>query len=127
MTTTASRAKDVGGVMKRLISLALAALATPMLAVSCAAAQDQGPAVERANPDPEASEEYWTPERLERARPLPLPHPSTPPPRSQEAPQPGPAASVSEGGSLGSGDVVPDQSNYLFPSDLLPNDPSTPD
>lgn len=107
--------------MKSLMSLALAALATPMLVLSCAVAGDEGATVERANPDPEATEEYWTPERLQGARPLPLPHPTSPPPGSADAAKPSRQASVSEAGSLGSGDVVPDESNYLFPSDLLPN------
>jgi hypothetical protein len=111
--------------MKSLMSLVLAALAMPLI-LSCALAGDEGATVERANPDPEASDDYWTPERLQGARPLPLPQPATPPPEAAPPEKPDRQASVSEAGSLGSGEVAPDESNYLFPRDLLPNDPPAP-
>ena len=83
--------------MKSLMSLVLAALAMPLI-LSCALAGDEGATVERANPDPEASEDYWTPERLQGARPPPLPQPTTPPPEAAQPEKPDRQASVSEAG-----------------------------
>lgn len=76
-----------------------------------------GEPVERANPSAQSDAEYWTPERLREAKPLEMP--SATPPREWDpsSAPPDDGVSVSEPGRPGDGDVVPDESNVLFPGE----------
>jgi hypothetical protein len=121
--------------MTSSIMLALAVLVAAVVLPCWATAGGDGssgePPVQRANPIPGTGDAYWTPERLREARPIEMPHPATPPPSASDssaARQPGgEAGSVSEGGSPGADDVAPDETNYLFPPDALPNGEPSPE
>jgi len=73
---------------------------------------------EKANPEAEprgdASEPYWTPERMRAAKPLPLPHPDAAPPEAPATSEGAP--SVSGAGSPGGGSVPPEDETLPAPA-----------
>jgi hypothetical protein len=73
------------------------------------------PTLENVSPNAEAGREYWTPERLRNARPVEM-YPAGPPEEGEfDIPrQPG---SVGEPGRPGSGDIAPDETNFILPMD----------
>ncbi len=70
--------------------------------------ENQLKAVQQGPENPaDKAEEYWTPERLRKAKPLELPHPAEPP--KAVTPPSGQGRSVTGSGDSGAGSVPPEQ------------------
>jgi hypothetical protein len=86
-----------------LILFGVASAITPLCSAGDHGSSELPPG--QSNPDSRSSEEYWTPDRLKRAKPRDLPQAPVPttPPSVQE---PGQSRSFERGGSPGEG-VMP--------------------
>jgi hypothetical protein len=71
---------------------------------------------EQSDSATENTEDYWTPERLKKAKPLELPHSTTPPshldlPKEEVGEHP---PSVQGSGNTGEGSVDPNEKKHIF-------------
>ncbi len=102
----------------------LLSLTTCLLATACSESQvlsAKPPTNEKTEMPSESVDNYWTPERLRKAKPLELPHPSAPPaekvlpqedlPQKDESEAELPSGAPGEPGDAG---VRPDEKNLLF-------------
>jgi hypothetical protein len=95
------------------------AVAGIILGYSVIAGNSDEPAVpqkpETATPSPEEEEGYWTPERLNEAKPIEMPYAPWPPTSTEEPDTSQLGPSQSGAGSDGSGEVAPEEGTTLIP------------